>query len=228
MRMAAPETTDEFFEFIRRSEFVCVGAKSALSRNNIEVYLARDIRSAWDDVAISQRLISFAHKYSENAEPFRSFVVLFEQSGDMSEAAFEEALWDRVQSLSNKDAMHGQNYDARVSSDPDDPHFSLSFGGEGFFVVGLHPRASRAARRFKCAALAFNLHDQFELLRESGHYEKLRSSILTRDESFNGSVNPMLSRHGEASEARQYSGRAVGGDWRCPFDPKQRKFYDAL
>lgn len=228
MRMAAPETTDEFFEFIRRSQFVCVGAKAALSRNNIEVYIARDIRSAWDDVAISQRLTSFAHKYSENSEPFRSFVVLFEKSDDMSEADFEDALWDRVQSLSNKDAMHGQNYDARVSSDPEDPHFSLSFGGEGFFVVGLHPRASRAARRFKYAALAFNLHDQFELLRESGQYEKLRSSILTRDENFNGSVNPMLARHGEASEARQYSGRAVGGDWRCPFDPKQRKFYDAL
>lgn len=228
MRLAAPETTNEFFEFIRRSEFVCVGAKAALSRNNIEVYLARDIRSAWDDVAICQRLISFAHRYGENAEPFRSFVVLFEQSHDMSEPEFEEALWDRVQSLSNKDALHGQHYDARVSSDPEDPHFSLSFGGEGFFVVGLHPRASRAARRFKCATLVFNLHDQFELLRASGQYEKLRSSILTRDENINGSINPMLARHGEASEAKQYSGRMVDREWRCPFDPEQRKTYDAF
>jgi hypothetical protein len=26
----------------------------------------------------------------------------------------------------------------------------------------------------------------------------------------------MLARHGEASEARQYSGRVVDADWRCP------------
>jgi hypothetical protein len=31
-----------------------------------------------------------------------------------------------------------------------------------------------------------------------------------------GSVNPMLARHGETSEARQYSGRVVEADWRCP------------
>ena len=32
-----------------------------------------------------------------------------------------------------------------------------------------------------------------------------------------GSINPMLSDFGEATEARQYSGRAVEDDWRAPF-----------
>ncbi len=43
----------------------------------------------------------------------------------------------------------GPGLDERVSADPDDPHFSLSFGGEAFFVVGLHPKpaAPRAASR---------------------------------------------------------------------------------
>ena len=40
---------------------------------------------------------------------------------------------------------------------------------------------------------------------------------MVRDEALTGSRNPMLARHGEASEARQYSGRAVDEDWRCPF-----------
>jgi FPC/CPF motif-containing protein YcgG len=81
----------------------------------------------------------------------------------------------------------------------------------------VHPGASRAARRFDCAALVFNLHSQFETLREDGRYEKLRAAITERDIAFSGTRNPMLSQHGEASEARQYSGRQVGAEWRCPF-----------
>ena len=65
--------------------------------------------------------------------------------------------------------------------------------------------------------MVFNLHDQFERLREEGRYEKLRATILDRDVAVAGSLNPMLSRHGETSEARQYSGRDVGNDWECPF-----------
>ena len=104
-----------------------------------------------------------------------------------------------------------------MSVDPEDPHFSLSFAGEAFFVVGLHPNASRPARRFEAPAMVFNLHAQFEVLREQQRYEKLRASILERDLALAGSINPMLARHGESSEARQYSGRAVDADWKCPF-----------
>ena len=81
----------------------------------------------------------------------------------------------------------------------------------------MHPGASRKARRFGCAALVFNLHSQFETLRGDGRYEKLRAAITGRDIAFSGSRNPMMKRHGEASEARQYSGREVGARWRCPF-----------
>ena len=66
-----------------------------------------------------------------------------------------------------------------------------------------------------------NLHAQFKGLREAGRYEKLRSSFLQRDEVLAGSANPMLARHGEVSEARQYSGRAVDEGWRCPFKPRE-------
>ncbi len=45
----------------------------------------------------------------------------------------------------------------------------------------------------------------------------MREKILVRDEALAGSRNPMLSRHGDTSEARQYSGRVVGNDWACPF-----------
>ncbi len=71
--------------------------------------------------------------------------------------------------------------------------------------------------------MVFNLHAQFERLRNEGRYEKLRASILQRDEALAGSINPMLSRHGETSEARQYSGRQVGPEWRCPFTPRTER-----
>ena len=94
---------------------------------------------------------------------------------------------------------------------------AMSFGGEGFFVVGLHPRASRPARRFRVPAMVFNLHDQFERLRAEGQYGKLRSAIVARDKALAGSINPMLAEHGSISAARQYSGRLVDDEWACPF-----------
>ncbi len=184
--------------------------------------VARDIRSSWDDLRIYTALLEFATAYRADPKLFQSFVVLFEQPRRCTEDEFEDSLWTRVQSLADKDAWHGQDYDPRVSADPESPHFSLSFGGEGFFVVGLHPDASRPARRFERPALVFNLHDQFERLRAEQRYEPLRENIIKRDLAMAGSENPMLARHGEISEARQYSGRVVGGNWNCPFTAKPK------
>lgn len=208
------------FDHVETPEFPCVGAKAALARGTLEVLACRDITSAWDDVRLHDALLRFAEAYRREPALFRSFAAVFDQPRDLTEADFEAALWARVQSLSDKDVWRGQPYDPRVSADPDNPHFSLSFGGEAFFIVGLHPNASRPARCFERPALVFNLHDQFERLRAEGRYERMREKILHRDEALAGSTNPMLARHGEASEARQYSGRIVGQAWRCPFHYK--------
>lgn len=208
---------ERFRDFIRDGTFPCVGAKSAVGRDQLRIVIARDINSAWDDLRIYAALLDFTNAYRKDDRLFQSFAVVFADGQVETEAAFEQALWMRVQSLADKDAWHGQTYDDRVSSDPGSPHFSLSFGGKAFFVVGLHPAASRPARRFERAVLVFNLHDQFERLRREGRYEPLRSKIIERDVAVAGSVNPMLSRHGETSEARQYSGRAVDEDWAAPF-----------
>jgi len=205
------------FAHVKEPAFPCVGAKSALARGSLEVLACDRIDSAWDDVRIHDALLGFAQAYRQDPALFRSFAVIFEGPTDLAEPAFEAALWERVQSLSDKDVWRGQDYDPRVSADPANPHFSLSFGGEAFFIVGLHPHASRPARRFERPALVFNLHDQFERLRAEGRYEGMREKILVRDEALAGSRNPMLARHGEASEARQYSGRVVDSDWQCPF-----------
>lgn len=208
---------DEFCDFVKSHSFPCVGAKSALGRGTLKVVSCRSIASAWDDVRMHDIASEWAQAYSREPDLFRSLAFVFEGPCSLSEVAFEQALWDRLQSMSSKDEWRGMTPDWRVSADPNDPRFSLSFGGEAFFVVGLHPNASRPARRFARPAMVFNLHGQFEELRRTGRYEGLRQAILERDEKFAGSINPMLSRHGEASEARQYSGRVVPDDWKCPF-----------
>ena len=211
------DLTRRFREFIEDVAFPCVGAKSALARGTLKIVVARDIESAWTDVQIHDELLAWAFDYRRKPEGLRSLAVVFAGPTDLCENEFEHCMWERLQSLADKDAWRGQEYAAAVSPDPDDPHFSLSFGGEGFFVVGLHPNASRPARRFESPALVFNLHDQFERLREEGRYERMREAIISRDVALAGSPNPMLARHGEASEAAQYSGRLVSEDWECPF-----------
>jgi len=215
---ARPEVlADRFRAHIDAAGFPCVGAKSALARGTLKIVAARDIASAWNDVQIHDELLHWAFDYRREPGGLRSLAVVFAGPTDLGEREFERCMWERLQSLADKDAWRGQEYAAAVSPDPDDPHFSLSFGGEGFFVVGLHPNASRPARRFETPALVFNLHDQFERLREEGRYERMRETIISRDVAIAGTPNPMLARHGEASEAAQYSGRIVPEDWECPF-----------
>jgi len=205
-----------FEAHIRDKTFPCVGAKSALSRGRITTFVAGDIRCPRDDAVIHDALCDFVQAYRAAPGPFQTFAVLFPTAGALSEEAFEQALWQRLKGLREVDTGKGCAYDGRVSADIDDARFSLSFGGEAFFVVGLHPWASRPARRFDTPVLVFNAHDQFERLRAEGRYETLREAIIARDVALAGAPNGMLARHGEESEARQYSGRQVSGDWKCP------------
>ncbi len=218
MTSGAERALVEAFEArIKEKSFPCVGAKSALARRQMQFLVVGDVRCPRDDQVVYEAVRDYAKSYRTHPGPFQSFVVVFETMEQLSEAQFEKAMWSRLQALETMDAQAGEAYDARVSPDPDDAAFSLSFGGEAFFVVGLHPGASRPARQFACPALVFNAHDQFEALREQDRYETLRASIIDRDIALAGGANPMLARHGEVSEARQYSGRAVEDGWACPF-----------
>ena len=204
-----------FLDRIDRPDFPCVGAKSAASQDGIEFLEAGDLRESGFDAALVARLQLLAGREPSDVL-FVSLVALFPATPPLDEAGFEAALWQRLQSLHALDARNFR-WDGSVSADPASPEFSMSLGGRAYYVIGLHPHSSRRARRFGCAALVFNLHSQFETLRADGRYEKMRAAITERDVAYSGSRNPMLKRHGEDSEARQYSGRAVDAQWRCPF-----------
>lgn len=197
----------------------CVGARSALTRDTITVRRYADLRDAADDACILADLTEFVAGYRRTRQLFSSFVMEFAAPDAPSEAAFEDALWQRLGALSQLDRQTTP-WDARVGSDPAALDFSFSLRGEAFFVIGLHPNASRASRRYRMPALVMNLHDQFERLRGDGRYDRMREVIRERDTQFCGSPNPMVRNFGDLSEARQYSGRSVEADWRCPFDPR--------
>lgn len=213
--------SEELLAAVAQKDFPCLGAKSAMARGTLKTLVCQSLLSGAEDARVHSALLAWVRDYQQDPSGLRSLAVVFSEPGDLNEVQFEAAMWARLQMLAEIDDRRGLPYDDSVSRDPEDPHFSLSFGGAAFFVVGLHPHASRPARRMPRPTLVFNLHDQFERLREEGVYEKMRERILTRDEALAGSINPMLARHGEASEARQYSGRAVGPNWTCPFhDPR--------
>ncbi|NLN24698.1 MAG: YqcI/YcgG family protein [Bacteroidetes bacterium] len=132
----------------------------------------------------------------------------------LSLTKFEEKIWKQLQLLHNVDP---HPWDSEVSSDPENSKFSFSIAGKAFCIIGMHPKSSRMARQSPYPAMIFNLHWQFEKLRDMGVYQRVKKRIRKADEKLQGSINPMLDDFGDSSEARQYSGRAVDSNWKCPF-----------
>jgi hypothetical protein len=132
-----------------------------------------------------------------------------------NEREFHDGLWKQLQSLHDLDARSNP-WAPGVSSDVQASTFSFSVASRAFFVVGMHPSASRLARRAPCPALVFNFHEQFNAMKASGLYDKMQGAIRQRDIALQGDINPALARFGEASEALQYSG-LIGPGSNCPF-----------
>jgi hypothetical protein len=145
-----------------------------------------------------------------------TFVATFEEPASCSEAAFEWALWELLQRVHDLDARR-HPYAKGYDPDPESPTFAMSVAAHPFFVVGLHPAATRVTRRFAHPAVVFNSHVQFERLKRNGAYARIQTEVRAREIALEGSINPNLAEFGARSEARQYSGRPVPADWRCPF-----------
>jgi FPC/CPF motif-containing protein YcgG len=207
---------DAVAAMVAHPDYPCLGARSVLRRDAMTVVVLDDLTDdstggSLDD--LGTRLREYARTVDAEGD-LASFVACFRGPALATEEEFEEALWRALQHVHDHDA---QPWAPRVSADPDDPHFAFSASGTAFFVVGLHPHASRVARRAAAPALVFNLHEQFERLRTEGRYPRMRDTIRRRDTDLQGSTNPMVADHGQASEARQYSGRAVPEGWSPPF-----------
>lgn len=206
---AAAELMQAFREMILHPDYPCLGARSVITRHRACVHVLPELGTAESGRRMLTELAQFAAD-TDVEEGFASFVAIFRHPEHIDEETFEQLLWQQLQHIA--DADHTP-WSGLVSQDPDDPHFAFSASGTPYFVVGLHPEASRIARRAPWPTLVFNLHEQFENLRAEGKFERMRTRIRCRDSELQGCPNPMVGDFGDSSEARQYSGRAVDDQW---------------
>lgn len=201
---------------VQDTSFPCVGAKSAFNRKRYRFGLYGDLGDRHTARAVTHDLYEFSREFKEPGNEPVTFLAMFGGAAPRDDMAFERQLWTQLQHMHEIDA-NWFGWDPAVSPDPDSDEFSFSIGERAYFLVGLHPNASRVARRTARPTIAFNLHEQFEALRERGKYEAMQNAIRERDVALQGSVNPVLRQFGDGSEARQYSGRPVPDGWQCPF-----------
>ncbi|CAN5914728.1 guanitoxin biosynthesis heme-dependent pre-guanitoxin N-hydroxylase GntA [soil metagenome] len=210
------ESVDAAFRaFVDDPQFPCLAGKGVVRASGYSSGTYGALGSQRSTRALAADLERFVRDAAQDEARLRAFVAVFPMSSYDDERSFEEHLWKQLQRLSDLEA--GSKWDASASDDPADAGFAFSFAGQALFVVGLHPRSSRLARQFRWPALVFNPHRQFERLRESGRFERLRAAVREREIALQGSLNPNLADFGEQSEARQYSGRQTEADWACPF-----------
>lgn len=209
-----PRREDELRAWIAGPAFTCLGGRAAARRGGLRTVALGDMHAPATASRLHAELEQFV--LDTRDQDFVTFVALFDGPDHATELEFEESMWRLLRELHAVDGTsYGWSPDA--SPDPSAPSFAYSVAGEAFFLVGMHPRASRTARRFTVPAIAFNPHAQFTRMKRTGVYAGLQERIRALELRLQGSTNPMLAEFGEASEARQYSGREVTDAWRCPF-----------
>ena len=203
-------------DWIRSDVFSCLAAKAAVRRGLLRQRTFGPLADDRTTPELHREIEEFVTCHIRENENFATFVAVFEGPRDLSEELFEDVLWRQLSALHAYDSAR-YPWAPQADPDPASPSFAFSVAGHPFFVVGLHSRSSRVSRRFSRPALAFNSHQQFERLKQSGLYQGLQRRIRQREMRLQNSINPNLAEFGEASEARQYSGRHTGPEWTCPF-----------
>ncbi|MEP7086876.1 MAG: guanitoxin biosynthesis heme-dependent pre-guanitoxin N-hydroxylase GntA, partial [Gemmatimonadota bacterium] len=209
------EIEHEFASFVNDSSFSCLVGKGLVHQQGHVVCAYPPLGTRAAAAELASDLSEFGVNASEH-EGLRAFIAVFPERAPRTELAFESRLWSQLERLHELDAPDA-GWDPSVSDEGDDAMFSYSFDGRSYFIVGLHANSSRISRRFRWPALVFNPHSQFGRLRGEGRFARIQQAIREREMAVQGSLNPNLADFGERSEARQYSGRAVEENWKCPF-----------
>lgn len=210
----------EYQNFVIKQKHPCIMANAVFKLNNYHLKIYDDITSDATVAPILDTIENYIANYDFDSNEFESLILCFTENQFSSELEFENALWNLLKKLHDHD---DSEWDAEVSDDVENPTFSFSIKGKAFYIIGMHPNSSRMARRAPYCTLVLNLHWQFEKLREMGTYQTVKKRIRRRDKKLQGSINPVLRDFGADSEAKQYSGRAVDNQWKCPFHVKSEK-----
>ncbi|MBI1275176.1 YqcI/YcgG family protein [bacterium] len=214
---------DSIKHMVALPDFPCMMAKTVFSHNHAHRIACADMADLSTPAIADtlQRIYTALEAIKGETRGYHSIILEFATPAIRCEHQFETLLWAYLQALHDMDSKTYQ-WDSTVESDPHSAGYSFSLHEEAFYIIGMHPLASRKARRTDKPTLVFNLHSQFEKLRQMGTYTKVRDKIRARDVAYSGSTNPMLEDFGASSEAAQYSGRHFDKEtWTCPFKPNR-------
>ncbi len=201
-------------DLLNQKDYPCVAAVAALHDAQLRVGLYSGLGSGVSSKKLASDLTRFKAEQTVTKLPYLSFWAVFDGVAPASEKAYEEAMWSEL-SLLSKSSPEAARWDPKFSSDPADKNFCFCFAGDAYFIVGMHPKSSRRARRFPFPSMIFNLFEQFETLGDG--YEPMVKTNRQRDRLFQGDVNPMVKRWADRWESIQFSGRENPPDWECPF-----------
>lgn len=198
----------QFRGLILSPAFPCLGAAGAVRRGDYRFALYETLGAPAAAEACAAHMRRQLADTPPDEHPVMVFVAAFTGPPPPTEAAFETSLFAHLRAL--------RDHDEGGAAEPADAHGDpgFLFGGREYFVVGLHPAASRFARRFGWPLLVFNALTHAEHLKATGKYDGMQSKILARDERLQGAANPSL----PFSQFAQFSGRAVDAGWRSPLD----------
>lgn len=121
--------------------------------------VSKSIQSSKDDSHIHASLLEWVRVCRAETSGLRSLAVVFEGPVGLTEAEFEAALWERLQSIAESDSRGGQPYAEGVSADPADPHFALSVGGSALASTPMrHDQGGRHRAPPLCSTCTINLN----------------------------------------------------------------------
>lgn len=203
-------------QFISQKNYPCIAAIQSILQHEYQIGIYKNFGNGSSSERLAKDLRAFKETQKATESIYLSFFAVFVEEPAMSEETYEDAMWQELSLLSAKEDK-GSKWDENFSANPQDKNFCFSFGGDAFFIVGMHPHSSRLARRFPYPTIVFNLYEQFEELHRQGQYHPMIKTNRQRDLRFQGSVNPMVEKHSDVWEAIQFSGRENLPSWQCPF-----------
>jgi FPC/CPF motif-containing protein YcgG len=202
---------------ILNQQFPCPGARTAFTQGTYRFGLFDELGTKETAISLGKSLKKFIEDRASWDTMYTGFVSCFKEPIPMTHEQFAEFLWKMLQELHISDLSE---WDPNYSFDSESPDFAFCYGGLSFFIAGMHSGSPRFARRFAWPTLLFNVHDQFNQLREKGIFEKFRDRVRKNDTALQGHVNPASIDFGAQSEAIQYTGLIHSETWKCPFKHK--------
>ncbi|MFT7400900.1 MAG: FPC/CPF motif-containing protein YcgG [Hydrogenophaga sp.] len=154
---------DLFSSYVLERSTPCVMARCMVNRKQVFLASCGELGDA-DRCADVYHDLHEVLAASEADSSLYSLLAVSPSQASHMEKAFARALWDQLNGIHQVD-RNLFFWGSCVSQDPADPKLSFSVGGTAWYVVGLHPGASRSSRQFAVPTLISNRHAQFSALR---------------------------------------------------------------